>query len=738
MTETLMAARKRTWEIDWAGPHGTAWGTVNGILTPITVTWVGHLGERYWLVPVATMVLATATVTVLGVVATLARAALRKTRTPGVTVIYRVLCWTVAGGWSTHMVHTSTWTLRWWLGNVAALAVAGVVAGLLVGLAKDEPPSASADPAVISETPSVNAQQRRDSLAVEWEGRLRRVCDVEATVPNIEDWPRNNGYTVEAVVGEGGASWRTLAARSDDLAADLDLPRGCGVSVSMGVSRRAALIDVATVDALAEEQPYPDDYGDLSILDPLPFGVKGDGSVIGPALREKCMLLVGESGSGKTNAGHVVAAGVVRTTDALDWDIDLTGGGLSLPWLRAFLDGRCAQPAIDWAATDEQEAHWMLRAARRGGYARKANYQDLMRDHDDDKIPVGDDLPEVVIRVDEIAKITGQPSRFPNLNEGIEHVVFELRASAFRAVLLGLRATADVVGPDIQAQCHVIGVMRAKNDAEYAWAFGWHSGASVEDAPYPGCGFLSMESGAKPEPLKWWRQRPTQIEEIAIATDGRHPEMDEVTRLALNGRHPNGIPMDDLLPGELDCYDTRWDRFRAKYNLPAVTGQPAGVPAVATVPATGGDDASGDTPASPVEAMASLDQALKDLETAVAAAKASRGEAVPDSDEVTERLPVDDDAWAAVLAAWEADGDVPTTGPQTPSGDPPKDWPQRMLTVIARYGADGVGPGELLAVLADEEIEVHRDTLNEQLKAAIERGEVWKPRRGKYVRRWPA
>jgi hypothetical protein len=733
----MTTRKQRSWEIDWAGPHGTAWGTVNGILTPITFTWLGHLAEARGRASMGLLVVATVGITVLGVVLALARAAWRKQRTPGATVVYKVLCWAVAGGWSAHMVATRTWTFTWWLTNIGALAVAGVVAGALAGLAAEPQPEESAEEGAGEQAPAVEptseaAQRVRDALAAEWEGRMQRVCGIDGVqVPNVENWPRNNGYTVEALLPEGGASWRTVATKQDELASDLDLPRGCRVEVSMGVSRRAVLIEVSTVDALAEEQPYPDDYSKLSILEPLPFGVKGDESVIGPVLREKCMLLVGESGSGKTNAGHVVAASVVRTTDALDWDIDLTGGGLSLPWLRPFLDGRCTQPAIDWAATDEQEALFMLRAARRSGYARKAGYQALMREANDDKIPVSDALPEVVLRVDEIAKITGQPSQFPALSEGIDHVVFELRASAFRAVLLGLRATADVVGADIQAQCHVIGVMRAKNDAEYAWAFGWHSGASVEDAPYPGCGFLSLESGARPEALKWWRQRPNQIEEIAIATDGRHPEMDELTRLALDGRNADGSPMDDLLPGELDCYTTRWQRFRAKYDLPEP--QPKATVAQATTP---GATLTADTPATPAEAMSSLNQALKDLEQAVAAAKAEAAPQVPASGEADETLPVDGDAWAAVMAAWDADDYVPERAPAAPTGEPPGDWPLRMLGIVADYGAEGIGPKELLAALAERGIVVHRDTLHEHLKAAIERGDVYKPQRGKYVRRW--
>jgi hypothetical protein len=88
------------------------------------------------------------------------------------------------------------------------------------------------------------------------------------------------------------------------------------------------------------------------------------------------------------------------------------------------------------------------------------------------------------------------------------------------------------------------------------------------------------------------------------------------------------------------------------------------------------------------------------------------------------------------MAAWDADDYVPERAPAAPTGEPPGDWPLRMLGIVADYGAEGIGPKELLAALAERGIVVHRDTLHEHLKAAIERGDVYKPQRGKYVRRW--
>src|SRR5262249_39810455 len=73
-----------------------------------------------------------------------------------------------------------------------------------------------AQPQVTPEPPSVPTpasspeMAARNALAVEWEQRLDRLCSgVGHKVPNVEQWKRGNGYTVEAVVPAGGrAAWR--------------------------------------------------------------------------------------------------------------------------------------------------------------------------------------------------------------------------------------------------------------------------------------------------------------------------------------------------------------------------------------------------------------------------------------------------------------------------------------------------------------------------------------------------
>lgn len=738
-----MARSQRSWQVDWAGPHGTAWGTVNACLTTVTVTVLGHVVQLWWPVPVVFAILGVVVATILGVIGVLLRAAFARKRRPGATVVYQVFCWAGAGGWSAYMVGHPHWTVRWVAARLAALAVMAVVAGLLASLAtdpdEDPKPEPAPQPVVVAAPPVDAGQAERDALAVEWEERLDRLCPGEGyQVPNIQKWPRGNGYTVEAVVPAGGGlSWRAIAGQAEALAGDLDLPHGGGLVVGPGVTRRATLIEVTTVDILAEETQYPQDRAVHSIKDDLEVGFRDDGEPIGPNLLQQCMVLAGEAGSGKTNASHCITGEIVTTDDALQWDWELTGGGLWAPWMDPYLRGEIDVPPIDWCAFDGQELLWQTRAALRIGYARKPGYRQEMFAADDDKVPVSKNLPAIIIVGDEIAKVTGALSEHPQAAENLRLIAFELRAAAIREVFLALRGTDDVITQSVQSQCQVRAVMKVGSKAEAQWVFGRH-GFGPEDTPYPGCGGISLNSGKDPVRMKWHRMKPSQIRRIAVLAASRRPKLDELSRLAANGRNPDGSPMDDLLPGELDCYDTRWERFR-KHNE---AGGGSAVPVSTTTrPASGSSAPAPVVPqagAAPnlTQVVADLDKAMANLDAAVEAANARNAEEqVPASGEADEQVPVDQDGWAAAMAAWEADPFVPAAAAETPPGPPPANWPSRMLDLIESYGDQGVGPKELLAELAAVGIAVHRDTLHEQLNGAIERGEVRRAGRGKYVRR---
>src|SRR5262249_24159965 len=127
-TVTTSNTGHRRVQVDWAGPHGTAWGTVNACLTTVTVSWVGHLACRWWPGPPGRMAGWAVAGTILGVLGVLARAAASRRRVAGATVAYQVCCCAGAGGWTVHMLAAARWGLRWWLSQAAVLAVMAIVA----------------------------------------------------------------------------------------------------------------------------------------------------------------------------------------------------------------------------------------------------------------------------------------------------------------------------------------------------------------------------------------------------------------------------------------------------------------------------------------------------------------------------------------------------------------------------------------------------------------------------------
>jgi hypothetical protein len=698
-----MMSPRQGWQWDWAGKHGTGWGTVNACLTTATLSIVGHNVQLHWPAPTAPTVLTAAGATVLGVLWVLLRASVGRPR-PAATVVYQVLCYAGAGTWIAANLSDRDWTWRGWLTSIGLLVGLAIVAGLLASLAEE----ITDKPAPVRPGTDL-AQRKRDARADDLVARLLRLGAPDGIeILGIEDWPRGNGYTVEGTTA--GAPWRVVADLAPKLLADLDLAHGCTVTGSKGVSARRWLLEVMTRNYLAEDVNYPTDYRIHSINDPLDRAmVTKDGNRIGPLVRSHSMALFGEVESGKSNAGGVLAAEIVTTDDALLWMWELTGGNLWNGWMTPWLRGETRVPPIDWCAFDGRELLWMTRAALRIGYARKTVYQDLQNEVDDDKLPVSAEIPAVIVMGDEVASVTGSMSAHPTACENLRLIAFELRSAAVRAIFLALRGTSDVFIESIQSQCAIRAVMRVGSPAEAAWALGRHTGFGPDDTPYPGCGGISLQSGADLVAVKWARIKPSQKRQIAAAVQDRRPVLDGPSALAANGRNADGTPMSELLPGELDCYDKRWERLRAFY------GGAATRPAAASVPTTA--DGSSE------QAVADLERAMAELD---AAATAARQEQEPDADVRAEFERVLREAgWdPAEIAAPEPDDE-----PAPPSG-----WKERAEQIVRNAGDAGMKPGELHAILKAEGLAVHRGTVQELLAEWKAAGLVVKPAYGRW--RW--
>jgi hypothetical protein len=727
----------RSWRLDWAGPHGTAWGTVNALLTTVTLAITAHSAAMHHLIGVTTAAMLLALGALGGIIRLLLRAAPANRRPPKLTLIYKLACWTGAGTWATYTAGVTHWTAGWFIQSLMLLIVGALAAGIIAAVATRQPPTADTEPTP-PPTPDLpgpdEAARRRIEVAEQWVHLLTKHTGVEGwTVPAVQLWSRGNGYTVEAHAPEGGTTWKAVERIVEPLGGDLNLVHGGRLVCMMGSTRRAAVIDVTTVDVLAQDYPYPDNRPVHSINDPLAVGICDDGSPVGPTLRSYCMTLGGEAGSGKSNAGNILTAEIATTDDALEWPWDLTGKRWSA-WLDQFDRGEIKVPPVDWVADTPGELLFMVRAADRVGLIRPQAYRRLMLDANDDKIPVSSQVPALIVSGDEIADVTSVLTKHPAIKDYLRKIVFEHRVAAVRAVFLPLRGTNDVIDEAIQSQCQVRGVMRVGSKAEAGWMFGNHWGFGPDDTPYPGCGGLVLQSGEEPIGMKWHRLLPRQIAEVARLVESRRPQLDEVSRLAANGRLGDGTPRPDLLPGELDCYDTRWERRAARL----AAGMPESVSLQAGVTPPSSDLGLPDKieGAQPMDAAVSaLQKAMAALDAKVAAANAEAGGNAPPPDDLV--IPADErKQFDRLIAEGFGDGDWDESDADEADETPPAPAHLNLIVDLVRAaGPQGIRPHDLRLQLADRGVIVHRDTLRGYMNSLRDDNppKLLNPRRGRWV-----
>lgn len=652
--------------LDWAARHGHVLGTINGAGSALSLAMLGNLAGIDPLWPAVGTSVATLGSWFTGAVREL----------PGLNIAYRMACWAGAGGWVTWAIAHSPWSLD----ALGALAAGAVGAGLLApALTRYERRTTERRQRILLAT-------QRARIAEEWEDRLARVCSVKgAQVVGVASWPEGTGYTLDVELPAGGATWRQIATSADGLASDARLPDGCGVEVTRGSHRGAALIRVATVNALAQTRPYPADHSPLTINSPLPIGLYRDGSVTEIPLRWVCALIVGQVGSGKTNLLQVLNAGLVRCPDVLVWHIDVAGAGLALPWVLPWAEGRADRPAVDWLAPTVDEVDLMTRMALEIIGTRKSAYRQRMRAANDDKIPVGPDVPQIVIVVDEVAEL---PDR---LKDRLESISNTGRAAGVRLVTCALRATSDYITPGVKKHAAVRIGQRVSDEEELAFLFGWGARVSPDDAPFEGCGHVTPAAGQiTPRPYRAYRITPDDIDVIAVECAPLRPVLDEVSASV-----PSGA-----------AYVDRWQR-----TLPVLLGQDAPVPAGGVSLTAAGEPAG---PSSPWTPSSSPEEARQRMTDAIRNARRAQAEAAgldPDLDEQFR---------AVVEPVRISDPTDPTTWPT---------WEDYLARVPGARHADDDQPGETGAVppllLAAREItaEAGGRISTENLAAALrERG----------------
>lgn len=528
---TTSSRRDRT-AVDWSlAPRGPVSATVQGALATAAAAVAGDLAGVHPVIGGAA--------TAAGAVATVLRSA-HLAHPPG-ALLYRLMCTLGAGGWITYALASGE---LWSQGTWAALGIGALTAGVLSPLGSVRRGRALPGRSLVL--------TRTARVGQEWEARVYRCCRLRVQVTQVQEWPTGTGYDLHVELPGGGATRAQLAAAADALAADAQLPEGCGVEVSPGEHRGAAILRVSTVNRLHEDIPMPTLRTGGSVLDPGHLGEYRDGTAAGVDLRQSSALIIGQRGSGKTNLLHVYTAQVASRRDAIVWHIDLNGGGMSQPWLHGWLTGQSERPAVDWAAADIDEALQLAAAALRIAKDRKRATRQLKIKTNSSLMPVSPDLPEIVVMLDEGAEALSPMSRDRQAQE-LRAMLEELqrigRNEAVNVVISSLRATQDMISPNVRKQASVRIGMYVQDEEELAYLYGWNRGASIDDLPGPGCGFI-QDGQADPRPFRAYYMPPADIVEASLAIARTRPELDEAAA---------------EVAGE--AYATRHERMRAAFGV---------------------------------------------------------------------------------------------------------------------------------------------------------------------------
>lgn len=562
MATTTTAAKKQASSgpvLDWSAGHGPVTGALSATTGAFAVATTGaatHMPPGWALAVGAAGALGH---TVIGL----------RVRNVGRTLATHAASWLVGAGWTTWaMTHGPlTWAA---LGSLATIGVGIGAAARSTALyeeAREEEATAAEQRAIARE---LSAERR--AIAAEWIDRIQRVCSITVRVVGVEQWATGAGYSIDAELPPGGATWNKIAAESARLSADARLPHGCTATASPGIHQGRVIIDVTTINVLEQERTYPTDYGPLSVHTGIPWGYRTNAEQILAYLREQCALIVGPTGSGKTNMVHSILAGFARADDILTWVIDLNAGSAGLPWVLPALngeidapDGKAVRPGIDWLAGTYDEAMTMLDTAVKVAKQRKMGYQDLLARANTDLLPISAKIPQIMLVVDEGAEILASPDRqVRKLGEKILEVIRIARAMGIRTVLTALGATGSVLSNLMirrEAKVRVALTGGETEGMDLSKMFPGSRGLRVEQAPHKGAGFMGTPES--PAALfKAWRILPNQIREIIAATSDRHPVLDDVSARAAGPAYAR----------RWDTERTAWMREQATTTATGSTG----------------------------------------------------------------------------------------------------------------------------------------------------------------------
>ncbi|MFI0425129.1 hypothetical protein [Spongiactinospora sp. 9N601] len=468
---------------------------------------------------------------------------------------YRVGVWAGASGWL-------TWAMAAGLAQVPPWPVLGLgalAAGLLgpwaTAAGTHLPGPAAAAAAEREQT--AHLPRQHTETAAEWTARIRRCGGgLRVTITEVRPWEHGTGFSALLLLPPGGKTVSHLDTLRDGLAADAQLPEGCGVEFTPGPNRGAAWMHVATVNRLAQTIDHPGGLAWRSITQPVAIGEFRDGSTVTLHLREPSTLLVGQKRSGKTVTLHDLTRATGLCVDNLDWHMDLNGGGVSQAWLAPWLAGQTDRPAIDWAAPCAEEALLMAEAHRNIAIARKTDYAQLKLQADVQLLPVSADVPQVTVLMDEGRELLSPQIKDPIVKAARDRIEETQRVGGNEAcalVLSVLRCISTTVDTDVLKQCANRLIMFVSDTSEIQYLFDYPKGVSPADLSGQGSGFVrAWPDNLTVRPWKAWMMQPRRdIFPAAVEIATHRPDLDAP------GARAAGT-----------AYRTRYERMRWLFSTP--------------------------------------------------------------------------------------------------------------------------------------------------------------------------
>jgi S-DNA-T family DNA segregation ATPase FtsK/SpoIIIE len=459
--------------------------------------------------------------------------------------------WSAAGAWMSWgmldgkwgaILHSDPWSIPA-LGTLAAGSAIGASLGPWLRR-RSQAPKGQPGGLVLGSAARENA---------DWQQRILERGGIGfrgVVVESVTRWGNGLGEDVRVVLPKAGATVDQLRHQLPGLAADANLPHGCTIETiePKGEGQRVVTLRVPTrmLDNLNEMHPLWDEQ--RSILDGVPIGIRPNGDIAEGPMREESWLVVGKKGAGKTTLLHGITATVGMCSDALVWHIDLNGGGMTQPWVDVWLDGRVERCPVDWSAPTIDEALRMTEVAVRIALHRKGAYRKRKKAHNTNLLPIGADLPEIVIMLDEGAEAmaAGGKGAVGQLAANLEKIQRIARNEAVNLVLSVLRGTGDLVPAAMTTQTGVGICMKVRQQKEIASVFevAYELKMKPEHLIAKGAGWIGVD-GDLPSRYQTWNILPDDMEQMALRIARQRPDLDEASA---------------KVAGE--DYATRYDRMR--------------------------------------------------------------------------------------------------------------------------------------------------------------------------------